>query len=115
MSWKHSWIAVPPEFNNFTGSEELPYPFIWVCPLCGRYGTVRHEMGDSSCSTWAVLCWNTFKQRDLLHFFFKNQKRIRRISDNQNFIKGNTVTIPWFIIRDGDGDPVQTLHMREKW
>lgn len=30
---------------------------IWVCGACGRTGTDRYEMGDTSCMTWAVLCF----------------------------------------------------------
>jgi hypothetical protein len=30
--------------------------YLWVCGACGRTGTDRYEMGDTSCVTWAVLC-----------------------------------------------------------
>jgi rubredoxin len=34
-----------------------PAGTIFVCPACGRTGKDRYEMGDTSCTTWAVLCF----------------------------------------------------------
>lgn len=31
---------------------------IWVCGACGRTGKDRYSMGDTSCITWAVLCFD---------------------------------------------------------
>jgi hypothetical protein len=38
-----------------------PAGTIWVCPACGRTGKDRYEMDDTSCTTWAVLCFEDRK------------------------------------------------------
>lgn len=30
---------------------------IWVCPACGRTSKNKNKLGDTSCVTWAVLCF----------------------------------------------------------
>lgn len=38
----------------------IPKDQRWVCPACGKYtlpGQPRSKLGDTSCVTWAVLCW----------------------------------------------------------
>lgn len=29
----------------------------WVCTACGRHGKYREKLGDTSCYTWATLCY----------------------------------------------------------
>lgn len=38
-------------------NRHAPKGKIWVCPGCGRKGKDRFELGDTSCVTWAILCF----------------------------------------------------------
>lgn len=34
----------------------------WVCQACGRRGEDKTRLGDTSCFTWAVLCYKGMTQ-----------------------------------------------------
>lgn len=61
--------------DDWIKEHDAPEGFEWVCTACGRHGTNRARLGDSSCFTNSVLGqWNIATSNwDLLGMFFTSR------------------------------------------